>query len=183
MATSSGKTFPQSRLSSYLSRTVKYLSKVVDPLAGTVAAIIAGIILAAMMFLTFVDVSSRLAVNTPLNGTLELTEFMMALLVCFGLGYCAREKGHIRVDLVMQYMPVKAKIWLEIVCYGCSAFFYILVTWQTWIEAWSKISSNLTTGVLHIPVYPFFFFVGAGAFIAALVFLRDFFKSIEEMMK
>ncbi|MBN1189802.1 MAG: TRAP transporter small permease [Dehalococcoidales bacterium] len=167
----------------FLSGLIISLSKIVDPLAGVVAVVIGGIMLTGMMFLMFFDVALQIALNTPLDGTLELTEFMMALLVVFGLGFCAGKRGHIRVDLVMQYIPARVKCLFDVVAYAFSAAFYLLISWQTGLNAWNKISSNLTTGVLYIPVYPFIFLVAAGAFIVTLVFIRDFLKSLEEAVR
>ena len=45
--------------------------------------------LTAMMFLTVTDVILRYIFNRPLAGAFEMAEYMMAVLVSFGIVYCA----------------------------------------------------------------------------------------------
>jgi TRAP-type transport system small permease protein len=164
-----------------LGKLVSYLSKVVDPLTGVAGVAVAGTMLTAMMLLTFFDVAGRRLLNRPIIGSWELIEFMMALLVTFGLGYCALKKGHIRVDLIMQYTGRKTNLWFDIFAYGISCVFFMFISWRVWLHAQKVYASNLTSPALFIPVYPFIFLLSVGAALVALVFLRDFLKSVEEV--
>ena len=66
-----------------------------------VAAGFAAAVLTAMMALTGLDVIMRYIFNRPVSGTLEITEFMMAIVIAFGLAYCALQKRHVRIDIVI----------------------------------------------------------------------------------
>jgi len=167
------------------------LSKVVDPLT-IVGAVIACTALAAMMFLTFLDVAGAQLgkvsfINNltsffkPIIGSQEITELLMVLLVSFALGYSAFKKAHIRVDLVMQYTPNKVNRWFDIFAYGFSFIMYILIAWQGWVYAFDNIRTGMVSTILNIPIPPFNFLLVIGAALAALIFLRDFLKSIEEV--
>jgi TRAP-type transport system small permease protein len=177
------KTPAQATVPDGLAKTVAFLTKLVNPLSGVVGAIIASSVLAFMMFLTFFDVAGRFLLNKPINGSLELTEFSMALLVAFGLGYCALRKGHIRVDLILQYTSRKTTLWIDIFTYSVSSIFYMFLTWQTWLNAASVMNSKLTSSVILIPVFPFSFLVSIGAGLLVLVFLRDLLQTVEEVRK
>jgi TRAP-type C4-dicarboxylate transport system permease small subunit len=166
-----------------LAIVIKFLSRVVSPLSGVLGAVIASTAIAAMMFLTFFDVAGRFVLNKPISGSLEVTEYLMGLLVSFGLGYCALKKGHIRVDLIMQYTSRKVNLWFDLFAYGISFLMYIFITWQIWQYGVSKYTSKMTSSVLLIPVYPFAFIMAIGAAFLVLVFLRDFLQSIEEVSK
>jgi TRAP-type transport system small permease protein len=166
-----------------LTKIVGYLTKIVNPLSGIIGLTIASVMLASMMFLTFFDVAGRFILNKPIAGSLELTEYCMALLVSFGIGYTALRKGHIRVDLLLQYTSRKATLWFDIFAYGISCFFYVFIAWQTWLYAMAKVASKMTSSVLLIPIFPFAFAISVGAAFLVLVFLRDFLKSIEEVSK
>jgi TRAP-type transport system small permease protein len=159
-----------------------YFSKIIDPVCEY-GALFAGIMLAAMMFLTFFDVGGRNLVNKPIIGSYEITEFMMVLLVAFGLSFCARHKGHIRVDVILAYASRKTTRWFNIIAYAFSLIFYILITWQGWLNAWSNLSGKSVSTILLVPIYPFAFLLVIGAALTALVFLRDFLKSINEVIK
>jgi TRAP-type transport system small permease protein len=164
-----------------LNRIVFYLSKIVDRLSGVFGVAVAGSMLTAMMLLTFVDVVGRKLINRPVQGSWELVEFMMALVVTFGLSYCALNKGHIRVDFLMQYTGRRVNLWLDLFAYLISTVFFALAAWRIWLHAIKIYNSHLTSPSLFIPVFPFIFILSVGAAMLALVFLRDFFKSIEEV--
>lgn len=165
-----------------LSKIVSFLSRIVDPASRAFVAV-SGTVVAVMMFLTFFDVLLRYIFNRPITGSLELTEFMMAMLVTFGLAYCALRKGHIRVDLVLMYVSRRTQRALDVLAYLVSMVFYILITWQVFLNGKSLLASKLTSSVLFIPVYPFVFLLVLGAALLVLVFLRDTMESISEVMK
>lgn len=172
----------QSQKYSGFGKTVKYLSKVIDPLS-TYPVTFSCAMLVAMMFLTFFDVAGRYVLNKPILGSFEITEFMMFLLTCFGLAYTAFRRSHIRVDFIFSYLSRRTALGFDIMAYGVSAIFYALVAWQSWIAAFRAMASKSTSSLLFIPVYPLIFMLVIGAGLVCLVFLRDFLNSIEEIKK
>ncbi len=175
------------------SKFIYYLSKVVDPLSKYGGAV-GCVAVAFMMFMTVVDVLGRylggydvihnaIGFFRPVPGSLEMTQLLLGVLISFGLGYCALKKGHIRVDLVLQYTSKKVTAWFDVFTYGISCLFYCGVVWQAWNNGASLISDQLKTAVLGIPIYPFPFVLMVGAAIIALVLLRDLFESVAEVTK
>jgi len=162
-------------------RIVGFISKIVDPLTSKIGVTIGAIVLFSMMLLTFFDVGGRFLLNKPINGSLEITEYMMGLTVIFAIGYTAFRKGHIRVDIIMQFVSRKINLWMDIVANLLTMLFYIFIAWQTWLNAVSTFESKLTSAVLLIPSYPFVFIVAIGAAVVALIFFRDFLNSISEV--
>jgi len=172
---------------------ISYLSKVVDPLSKLGAAI-AGAMIASMMFLTFFDVAGRqiggwsfVASHTgffkSIIGSYEITGFMMLLLISFGLAYCALSKGHIRVDLVLQYTSKKVSLWFDVFASGVACLFYAVLVWQSWLTAWDYLADKSSSSVLIVPLYPFVFLLVIGASFLVLAFFRDFLQSIDEAIK
>jgi TRAP-type C4-dicarboxylate transport system permease small subunit len=170
-----------------------FLSKIVDPLCKW-GSIIAAAGLAAMMLITTLDVIGRYLGGMefirsfttffkPVPGTVEMVNNFMVILVSFGLGYCALRKGHIRVDIVMQYISKKANHWFDVYSYGVCFVIYVLVTWQCFNNAVTHFNNKMLSPILLFPVYPWIFILVIGAGIITLTFLRDFLKSIEEVMK
>lgn len=184
---------PQSISPGGFARFIVGFSRVVDPIAkygGYVGAAALGI----MMFLTVFDVLGRAIGGVtwihnltlffrPVPGTTEITEFLMSILVVFGLGYMALHKGHIRVDLILQYTSKKVTQWIDVYTYFFSTALYVMITWQCWYNVTSKYESGLTSASLLIPLHPFIFITMIGSGILTLVLLRDFLKSIEEVGK
>jgi TRAP-type C4-dicarboxylate transport system permease small subunit len=173
-----------------LTPAVNALSKVVDPLIKA-GAVFASAMLALLMFLIFVEVAGRGLGGVPFVhqhltfihafvGSDELATFLMGMLVAFGLGYCALQKGHIRVDIILIYLPKKALPWFDIFTYFISFVFYIFITWQFWRNAIDSLQSHVTSNILLLPIYPVMFVMIVGTAFLALVFLRDFLASINE---
>lgn len=172
---------------------VTALSKVVDPLVKA-GSIFASAMLALLMFLIFVEVAGRglggirfvhehLGFIHAFVGSDEIATFLMGMLVAFAIGYCALQKGHIRVDIILQYVPKKALPWFDIFAYFFSLVFYIFITWQFWRNAVDNLQSHVSSNILLIPVYPFMFVMLTGTAFLALVFLRDFLASINEVTR
>jgi TRAP-type C4-dicarboxylate transport system permease small subunit len=193
MTASSNKEMEHSASIRGFSKFVTSLSKVVDSISKW-GLTLACIFLAAMMFLTFFDViSTQLGkwsvINSvtgffrPIIGGQELMELMLLLMVSFGLAYCAVLKGHIRVDLIMQYASRKVNLWFDILAYGVSFIFFVFITWQSFVYGLNNITDGNVSTVLTIPMPPFNFLVTIGAALVALVFLRDFLKSIDEVTR
>jgi TRAP-type C4-dicarboxylate transport system permease small subunit len=112
-------------------------------------------ILAAMMFLTALDVCMRYLFNRPITGSFELVEFMMALLVPFSIVFCASEKSHVQVDIFVERFPEWLRSFLLFMANLFSFVLFVLITWQTIIYIVEEYGSKLTSAVLYIPVYPF----------------------------
>jgi len=173
-----------------LTPVVAALSKVVDPLIK-VGTVFSSAMLALLMFLIFIEVAGRglggvafVRAHLPFIhafvGSDELATFLMGMVVAFAIGYCARHKGHIRVDVTLQFVPKKALPWFDIFTYLVSLVFYIFIIWQFWRNAVENVASHVSSSILLIPVYPVMFIMLIGTVFLALVFLRDLLASIDE---
>ncbi|MFC1839109.1 TRAP transporter small permease [Thermodesulfobacteriota bacterium] len=112
-------------------------------------------ILAAMMFLTAVDVCMRYLFKSPVTGSFELVEFMMALLIPFSIVFCASENSHVQVDVIVERFPEKIRSFFMFAANLLSFVLFVLITWQAVIYIIEEYDSKLTSAVLYIPVYPF----------------------------
>lgn len=61
--------------------------------------LIAGVMLTAMMVLTFLDVIGRYVLGAPIFGTTEMIQFLMALIIFSGLAIANANDDHIVVEL------------------------------------------------------------------------------------
>jgi TRAP-type C4-dicarboxylate transport system permease small subunit len=176
-----------------LDTIVNALDTVANPVARY-GGYIAAFMLAAMMFLAFVDtIFGRLGrlslINKhtdffgPIIGGQEIAELFMLIMIIFGLALCASKQGHIRVDLIMQYLSKKANLGFDIFTYFISFTFYLFITWQAFQYGIDNLRDKSVTTILTISNSPFNFLLAAGSALTALVFLRDAFKSIKEVAK
>lgn len=158
----------------WLRKTADFLTFIASPAAKVLNIIAAGF-LAAMMVLTGVDVFLRYVFNRPVTGSYEMTEFMMPIVIAFGLAYCALEKGHVRVELVTSKLPETAQAVMNVFASLVFIGIFILLTWQTFLRAKGMFDVGQTSIVLYIPVFPFVLAVAIGSAALCLVVLRDLF--------
>ncbi len=142
---------------------------------------IGGFILAAMMFLTAADVFLRYVFNRPISGDLELNENMLVMVVFFSIAYTAVQKGHVRVELLVAKLPMKAQAIIYAISAILALSLSILITWQSVVLALEKAEEGLTTAVLFVPVYPFIFMTAFGAGLLSLVLLTDLIRALHRV--
>ncbi|MCX7857531.1 MAG: TRAP transporter small permease [Deltaproteobacteria bacterium] len=141
------------------------------------------IILVAMMFLTIVDVFGRKFFAAPVTGSYEVTEFMLALFVFFSIAYTQHKKGHIAIEALFIKLSSKAQALLDCAVYLISMVLSLLMTWQLLVHAKRIYLGHTVTGVLHLPIYPFFIAAAVGTFFYFLVLAIDFLRSLEQARK
>ena len=160
-------------------KTANSLNTLYRPIIKVLNGIAMGIV-AAMMFLTATDVILRYIFNRPISGAFELIEYMMAILIPFGLAYCALQGGHVSVDLVVSRFSKKSRSILgsitTLLCLGL----FLLITWQNVLYIRENFESKLTSAVLLIPVYPFVTAVAIGSAALCLVLVIDFLNYLTE---
>lgn len=138
-------------------------------------------VLAAMMFLTVLDVALRYIFNRSLSGGYELVEYMMAVLVPFGIVYCAHRREHISVDLIVERFPKRVQAILNLSTGTILNLFFLLVAWQSVEYVWEIYRQRLASAVLDIPAYPFVAAVSLGFLALSLELLVDFLDSLSRL--
>ena len=75
-------------------KIIKVLEKILS-----VISIIGGIVLISLMLLVVADILLR-QMGVPLSGSTEIVVSLLVMIVFFGVGYCALQEMHIRVDII-----------------------------------------------------------------------------------
>jgi len=163
----------------WLEKTANLIGRVTHPIVSVLKSIAMGI-LVLMMFLTAMDVIFRYVFNRPITGSYELIEFMMAILVSFGIAYCAVMGGHVSVDLVVARFSEKTQAIIESITSLLSLGLFILITWQNVLYIKENFHSKLESAVLFIPAYPFIVVVAIGFAVLCMVLLTNFFRYLSE---
>ena len=166
----------------WLSKAADSLNKVVRPLSGGIYSVGIGV-LAALMLLTAMDVTLRYIFIRPITGAFDITGFMMAILVSFGLAYCAVKKGHVRVDFVVVRFPQRVQAIIDSITGLLGFGLFSLITWQAAAHMKELWESGLTSSVLLTPVFPYAGLVALGSACLTLVLLADFLNFLSEAAK
>jgi TRAP-type C4-dicarboxylate transport system permease small subunit len=136
---------------------------------------IAAFVLAVMMFLTAMDVALRYIFNCPLPGAFEIVEYIMAIFIPFSIAYCAQQREHVSVELIMQHLPKGIQTTAHVVTHIIELLFVVMLSWQGFLYVSDTLQSKLCSAVLLIPAYPFVIPSALGIGIFALLLVRDVF--------
>ena len=112
--------------------------------------------LGIMMFLTLADVIGRLF-NSPIAGTVEVTELIMGMMIYLGVGYTTIHRGHIRVDILITRFSTRLQAALGVITHIIAFAFMVVVCWRLFLQAASRIENNDITQIWEIPVWPIAF--------------------------
>ncbi len=75
-------------------------------------ALIGGLTILFLVFLAVFNVLGRWAFSMPVSGYIDWVEQSMAVFAFFGIAYCQRLGGHIRMDIVVSRLKGRA-LWLS----------------------------------------------------------------------
>ena len=159
----------------------------VRPLAGPVRIVRRGVVviattgLALLMFLVAADVIGRYLLNSPIPGGYELTEYLMAIIIPLSVAFCAEQKAHVGVDLVMEKLSRKTRARVEAVTLLVTLLLCLVLAWQCCVAVPESYASGLKSAVLHIPAYPTVLAVAIGTIALALFVLAHFIECLMEV--
>jgi TRAP-type C4-dicarboxylate transport system permease small subunit len=131
-----------------------------------------------LMLITTGDVVSRGFFNKPIPGTLELSEYMLSIIILLGAAYTQQVKGHVGVDFLTKRFSTRTQGVLEILTTLASMFIITIMVWQGFVEG---IHEKTVSDMLRVPQWPFRLLVAVGGFLLLLELLIDLLSSIVKM--
>lgn len=154
----------------------------VYPISKIVNRIASGVLF-FMMLLTIADVFLRKVFSQSILGTVEVTEFMMVLLVFFAVTQTEVLNGHVKVDLVMSRFGERTQALVDTITQLVCFLLFGLFTWSTLVYAEKMRASGEVSQDLWLPVYPFIYVVALGCALLAFSLLIKSFMAYMRMGK
>jgi len=142
--------------------------------------IFASAVLVAMMLLTVADVCLRYFFNYPILGATELTENMMVCLAFFALAWCARQQGHLRVDLVVSRFSPRMQAVCDSITSMVGLIVVALIAWRSFLEGTAVRELNIISSLLKIPAFPFYYVVAVGCALLSVVMITQVIQNIHK---
>ena len=144
---------------------------------------IASVTLVIMMLLTVTDVFLRKVFSYSILGTVEVTEFLLVIVVFFALADTEVLNGHVKVDLVMSRFGERAQGMVDLITQFICFLLCVIFALSTLIYSEQMRVSGEVSQDLWLPVYPFIYFVVAGCAIFALTLLIKFLIALTKVVK
>jgi len=132
------------------------------------------IVLLVMMFLISADTIFRYVFHSPIDGTMELSEFFMIAIVYPSLAYAQYLKAHVRVELLVMRLSAKGQTVLGLFTDGVAFLLWAIIGWkgvEMAIRAWAL--GDTTSGILPLPLFPAKILIPFGAALLCLQLLCD----------
>jgi TRAP-type C4-dicarboxylate transport system permease small subunit len=143
------------------------LDGAMEPLLGAIA----GVLLFCMMTLTFIDVGLRYIFNAPLQGSFEVTELMLVVLIFAALPLVSRREEHVVMDFLDRFLPLEIYRALRALEQIVSAAVMIGMGCLMWQKASKLAAYGDTSAVLRIELAPFVYAIAVLIFVTALIHL------------
>jgi TRAP-type C4-dicarboxylate transport system permease small subunit len=131
----------------------------------------------AMMLLVVGNILLRV-VWRPIFGAYDYVQFIGATLVSFAIAYCAVQKGHIYVELVVARFPEQVQGIIGSITGILSLGIFGIISWQCVVfagDAWRVGETSMGT---QVPLFPYIYGVALGIALLCLVILVDLGKSL-----
>jgi len=163
-------------------RKIHLLEKALYPIARAING--AGtVVLGVMVLLTVADVLLRLFLDRPIRGAFEIVEFLMVMVVFSAMAYTGLLRGHIVIQILSSRLPERPRAILDSIADLISIGFCCLLIWQGIAQAQMTRLHNDISGVLSIPVSPFYYVLVLGMALMGLVFLANLLDSVGRWAK
>ncbi len=135
-----------------------------------ILAQVGNVMLAIMTVWIFSDAIGRYAFNSPIPGTLEVTEeYLMVFVVFLAMGYTQRLDGHVRADVFLTYMPTKSLPVIQQINRIATLLFAIIVIITGVQQFLSAVElKSVSRGVLAYPLAPAYLIMVLGMSVFAL---------------
>ena len=137
-----------------------------------VGAALGAVLIAAITVVVFYEVVARYVFAAPTEWSMELTSYALVWCGFFGAAYTLRRGRHVRVDLLLERLPVSAQRTLELFVDLVGLGFSVLVTYQGARFVYqSYITESTSVSPLRVPLFIPELAVPVGAALLALQFL------------
>ncbi len=133
-----------------------------------------------LMLITTVDAIGRDLFDRPLPGTIELSEYMLSIIILLGAAYTQQVKGHVGVDFLTKRFSARTKSIIAIITTLASMFVITIVIWQGFIEG---INEKTVSDMLRVPQRPFRLLVFVGGILLWFEFLVDLITHIQVIFR
>ena len=137
----------------------------------------------AMMLLAVSNILGRYLFNTPILGTFELVELMGGVAASSFLAYPLIANRHIYVELIVRRFSPRTQRFLIIFAALITAIMIFFIARQMTMYAQRSMLANHVTDETKTPHFPFMYYVCFCFIVVGLVFLREMFIAMREVVK
>ena len=145
-----------------------------------ITGLIAGFAILAMTVLIAMDVTLRYGFNAPTKWVDEISLYLMVVAVFIGLSYTLKEKGHIRVEFIVERLSRRVRNWLTVITSITFLVFTVFLIYLTWGSVLMSFASKLSSRTaLDVIIWPFQALIPLGLALMALILIYNIYTEIK----
>lgn len=148
--------------------------------AGQLLDNIAGWGIVATMLLVVVNILLRSVANSPIQGVYEIVGFLTAVVIAFGLAWCAVQKSHIAIEFIVEKLPRKVQNTIHLISGFMIMVLLLFISYRLFHHGFKVIASGEVSATAQIPFFPFIFMVALGF---SMLFLVEFVNVMKGVQK
>jgi TRAP-type C4-dicarboxylate transport system permease small subunit len=135
-------------------------------------------VLVGMVLLTSADIMLRRFFDSPFPFTYEVTEYLLVVVAWSYIAFTTSKGRHVSVDTLTSHFPKNVRRVTLYIGDFITVILLALICWQNVLQGMNVYSVKTTSAILHIPKYPFQYWVAFAAALACLMFLFRTLNSI-----
>jgi len=155
----------------YFERVIHSLTRMCDRLAQCAVV--------AMMLIVVGNIVLRILWR-PIYGTYDVVMILGSIAVAFALGYCAVQRGHIAVEIVMERFSQRVQAIVDSITGILGVGIFAIIAWQCWVYGTDMWRCGEVSMSVYIPLHPFIYGVGFGCALVCMVILVDLIKALDK---
>lgn len=148
---------------------VRFITKFCDKIAQI------GVLL--MLILVVGNIIGR-KIWKPIFGVYDYVSYIGVIIVSFSIAYCALQKGHTQVELIIARFSKRTQSIVEFFTNLMSLVIFMLACWQLVIFGNDMRKAGELSMTSLTPFYPFIYTVAIGCGLLCLVIISDIIKSL-----
>jgi TRAP-type mannitol/chloroaromatic compound transport system permease small subunit len=158
------------------------ISKVHEMIART-SGTLSGVCVLVMVLTIVVDITGRTFFYKPLEGTLELNEMLMVLIVFLGLAWTQSQRGNVKIEVFTSRLSHRSSRVVDLAVWTMSLVFASLITIGGTVEALhSTRIREAVWGIARFPVWPGKIILSFGCFLLCIQFLVDILHEVGHLL-
>lgn len=139
--------------------------------------LVSSVVLLALMLLTCTDVFGRYVFSNSVNGTTELTELALCIIIFCQLPIVTLTGAHVVVDILDRILPQLFIRVSGVVINLAMAIGFFFIAQRIWFQAARSLRRGVVTEFLHIPVAHFIQFISIMIFVTAAILILNAIKT------
>ncbi|MCM3766182.1 TRAP transporter small permease [Neobacillus niacini] len=142
-------------------------------------SVLSTVIIIVMMFAVVLDVIMRW-LKTPIYGVFELQGVLVGMTIYLGLSKAQKDKQHIAVNILGQYLPNPIVHFISMLVYAASLVFFGWITYLYGGKAYeSYVNGEVIAGITKIPIFPLKLVMTLGLGLLTIQLFFDLVKEIK----